>query len=228
MKTRILPDYLPPDWPDNAEIPTRAEWDLAQEEDRIAAQVFKQMGTSRSQLPSPESIAAGDAAMAEAFKRSAAEVMRQIESKELLSSDEFCAALGVTRDWLSDALTDGRLFAISGPEGRSFYPAFYADAGIQRTAIERVSQVLSRLPPRSQYWFYSSARTSLQATPLEALRAGRLPAVLKAAAMIAHDAPSRVPSIVDVLANDGAQATLPPPHDPLESFADTLNGVKPR
>jgi hypothetical protein len=228
MKTRILPDYLPRDWPDYAPIPSPAEWAVAQEEERIAARVFEQMKTPRSQTTTPESIAAGNAHLAEAIKQGAAEVIRQIESKELLSADDFCAAVGVTRDWLSDALTDGRLFAITGPGGRSFYPAFYAEAGIERAAVERVTHVLSRLPPGSQYWFYSSIRTSLQATPLEALRAGRLNAVLKSAEMFAQDAPPRVPSIVDVLANDSEQSMLLPPHDPRDSFADSLNGVKPR
>jgi hypothetical protein len=29
MANRALPDYLPADWPDNAYIPTREEWDVA-------------------------------------------------------------------------------------------------------------------------------------------------------------------------------------------------------
>ena len=45
MKTRILPDYLPKDWPDYALIPTLEEWAVAQEEERIAARVFEQMKT---------------------------------------------------------------------------------------------------------------------------------------------------------------------------------------
>jgi hypothetical protein len=96
---RQLPDYLPADWPDNAYIPTRAEWEVAQEEDRIAKRVFEQMKTTRAQEPTPESIAAGNAAMAKAHVRAAETVMRQIESKELLTATEFCDVLEVDADW---------------------------------------------------------------------------------------------------------------------------------
>jgi hypothetical protein len=228
MAKRELPAYLPPDWPDYAAIPTPEEWAVAIEEERIAERVFKQMAHPRPQVPTPESIAAGEAHLAEARKRSAAEIVRRIESKELLSAEEFCTAVGVTPSWLEDALTDGKLFAITGPKGKSYYPAFYSDARIEREAVERVSLVLSAAQPDSQYWFYSSIRTSLGTTPLEALQAGRLQAVLDAAETFTSGAPARVPSVVDVLANGGGKAPMPPPHNPRDSFVDTLNGVKPR
>ena len=223
---RKLPDYLPADWPDHADIPTRDEWNRAQEEDRIADVALARMRRRRpSTVPTPESIAAGDAAMAEAYKRAAEVVVRRIESRELLSIDEFCGAVGVTRDWLSDALTEGRLFAIAGPHGRSFFPAFYADAGIKRSDIEQVARVLSPRDPGSQYWFFTSVRTSLQATPLDALRAGRLDAVIRAAEMHVEGAPPRVLSVVEELAGQSGPLTVPPQHDPSGSFADVLNGA---
>lgn len=223
---RKLPDYLPADWPDHARIPTRAEWERAQEEDRVAELAFARMREHPpSTSPTPESIAAGDAAMAEAYKRAAEVVVRRIESRELLSIDEFCEAVGVTCDWLSDALTEGRLFAITGPHGRSFFPAFYADARIKRADIEQVARVLSPRDPSSQYGFFTSIRTSLQATPLDALRAGRLDAVMRAAEMHAEGAPPRLLSVVDELAGQSGPLTVPPQHDPSGSFADVLNGA---
>jgi hypothetical protein len=59
MKTRALPDYLPSDWPNNAYIPTLEEWEVAQEEDRIAERAFAEMKKPRGPTVSPESIAAG-------------------------------------------------------------------------------------------------------------------------------------------------------------------------
>jgi hypothetical protein len=224
---RQLPDYLPADWPDNAYIPTRAEWEVAQEEDRIAARVFEQMKTTRAQEPKPESIAAGNAAMAEAHVRAAETVMRQIESKELLTATEFCDVLEVDADWLDAALDECRVFAITGPGGRAYYPAFYADSAIKREHVERVVRVLAPLSPRSQYLFFNSVRTSLDTTPLEALRAGRLDAVITTALMAAADAQPRVPSIVEVLAGESWPPKAPPRHDPGQSFADVLNGAKP-
>jgi hypothetical protein len=225
---RQLPDYLPADWPNNAYIPTRAEWEVAQEEDRIAERAFEQMKTMRAQEPTPESIAAGNAAMAEAHVRAAETVMRQIESKELLTATEFCDVLEVDADWLDAALDECRVFAITGPGGRAYYPAFYADPAIKREHVERVVRVLAPLSPRSQYLFFNSVRTSLDTTPLEALRAGRLDAVITAALMATADAPPRVPSIVEVLAGESWPSKAAPRHDPSQSFADVLKGAKPR
>lgn len=229
MTSRQLPDYLPADWPDYAPIPTRAEWDRAMEEDRIADAAFKRMREHpRSRLPTPESSAGGDAYMAEAVRQSAAEVVRQIESKELLTAAEFCDVLEVDADWLDAALDECRVFAITGPGGRAYYPAFYADPVIKREHVERVVRVLAPLSPRSQYLFFNSVRTSLDTTPLEALRAGRLDAVITAALMATADAPPRVPSIVEVLAGDSWPPKAAPRHDPSQSFADVMKGVKPR
>jgi hypothetical protein len=166
--------------------------------------------------------------MAEAYARAAQLVVQRIESRELLGIDEFCETVGVTRDWLSDALTEGRLFAITGPHGRSFLPAFYADASIKRADIEQVARVLSQRDPGSQYWFFTSVRTSLQGTPLDALRAGRLDAVIRAAEMHVEGAAPRVLSVVEELAGQSGPLTVPPQHDPSGSFADVLNGATRR
>lgn len=224
---RKLPHYMPADWPDYAEIPSKAEWDRAQEENRIAEHAFARMKEHLPYtVPTPEAIAAGDAAMAAAYARAAEAVIRRIDNRELLSIDEFCETVGENRDWLSDALTEGRLFAIAGPGGRSYFPSFYADIGIKRTEIEEVARVLSPRDPSSQYSFFTSFRTSLQATPLDALRAGRFDAVIRAAEMHAEGAPPRVFSVVENLAGQPGPLTVPPQHDPSGSFADVLNGTK--
>lgn len=201
--------------------------EVAQEEDCIAERAFEQMKTPRSQTTTPESIAAGNAFMAEAHLRAAETVRRQVESRELLSADEFCDALEVDANWLDDALEECRVFAITGPGGRSYYPAFYADPGIKREHVERVTRTLALLHPRSQYLFYTTVRTSLGETPFDALRAGRLEDVITAALRAAVDAPRRVPSIVEVLAGESWPPEAAPRHDPGQSFADVLKGEKP-
>ena len=226
--SRKLPGYLPAGWPDYAPIPTPAEWAVAQEEERIAAKAFAQMETPRSQSPTPESIAAGDAHMAEAHVRAAETVKRQIESKELLTADEFCDVLEVDVDWLDDALEECRVFAITGPGGRSYYPAFYADPSLKREHVERVTRTLALLHPRSQYLFYTTVRTSLGETPLGALRAGRLEDVITAALGATADTPPRVPSIVEVLGGEAWPPKAAPRHDPSQSFADVLKGAERR
>jgi hypothetical protein len=227
MANRKLPDYLPPDWPDYAAIPTRAEWLVAQEEERIAERAFEQMKTKRTQEPTPESIAAGEAHLAEAHVRATETVRRQVESKELLTATNFCDVLEVDADWLDAALDECRVFAITGPGGRSYFPAFYADPTIKREHIERVTRTLALLHPRSQFLFYTTVRTSLGETPLDALRAGRLEDVMTAALGATADAPPRVPSIVETLTGESWPPIAAPRHDPGQSFADVLKGAKP-
>jgi len=228
MTKRALPDYLPEDWPENAYVPTLEEWEVAQEEERIAERAFAEMAKPcRRSTVTPESIAAGEAHLAEAHLRAAETVKQQIESKELLTADEFCDVLEVAVDWLDAALDECRVFAITGPGGRSYYPAFYADPGIKLEHFERVTRTLALLHPRSQYLFYTTVRTSLGMTPLDALRAGRLDEVINAALRAAADAPRRVPSIVEVLAGESWPPKAPPRHDPTQSFADVLKGAKP-
>lgn len=155
-------------------------------------------------------------------------VKRQIETKELLTAVEFCAAVEMDIDWLEDALGECRVFSIIGPGGRSYYPAFFADPVIKRENIERVTRTLALLDPHSQYMFYTTATTSQGETPLDALRAGRLDEVITAALLAAADAPRRVPSIVEVLSGEAWPPKTPLRHAPGESFADILLGVTPR
>jgi hypothetical protein len=175
----------------------------------------------------PESIAAGEKHMAEAQLRAAETVKRQLESKELLTAEEFCDVLEVDVNWLDDALEECRVFAITGPGGRSYYPAFYAEPGIRHEHVERVTRTPALLHPRSQYLFYTTVRTSLGETPFDALRAGRVDDVMTAALRAAVDGPRRVPSVVEVLAGESWPPTAAPLHDPGQSFADVLKGAKP-
>jgi len=175
-----------------------------------------------------EPIAADNLHIAETHLRAAQMVEQQIERKELLTADEFCETLNAETDWLESALDECRVFAITGPNGRSYYPAFYADPTIRREHVERVTRALALLDPRSQYLFYTTVRTPQGETPLDALRSGRLDEVITAALRAADDAPRRVPSIAEVLVGESWPPIAPPRHVPSESFADVLSGAKPR
>jgi hypothetical protein len=196
-------------------------------ENRIVERVFEQMKTPRSQVAMAEPIAADNLQIAEAHLCAAETVKQQIERKELLTAEEFCEVLKVDTDWLEFALDECRVFAITGPSGRSYYPAFYADPLIRREHVERVTRMLALLDPRSQYLFYTGVSTPQGVTPLDALRAGRLDEVITAALGAADDAPRRVPSIVEVLVGESWPPKVPPRHVSSESFADVLNGTKP-
>jgi hypothetical protein len=181
------------------------------------------MSTPCSKLPTAESIAADDVQM-----RASETVKLQIENKDLLSLNEFCEVLDADTDWLDAALDECRIFVITGPGGRSYYPAFYADPTINREHLEQVTRILAPLHPRSQYLFYTTVTTSQGETPLDALRAGRLDEVITAALRAVDDVPRRVPSIAEVLVGESWPPKAPPCHVPSESFTDVLNGAKPR
>ena len=114
---------------------------------------------------------------------SAAALQRRIDSKELLAPREFQEALGISKQSINEAIKSRRMFALMGPAGEFYYPAFYADAIFDRRSLEKVTKALGVVPAASKYFFFTSKSTYLKAmTPLEALRMGRLDDVLIAAA----------------------------------------------
>ena len=115
-------------------------------------------------------------------RQSAAALQRRIERKELLSPKEFQDALGISRQSVNEAIKSRRMFALLGPRGENYYPAFYADGNLNRREVEKVAKVLGGLPAPSKYHFFTSKSLFLGAvTPLQALTKGRLEDVMIAA-----------------------------------------------
>ena len=95
---------------------------------------------------------------------------------------------GIGRQAMSKAVTANRLFYVDLGARRG-YPAFYADASLQRRQVEAVSKLLGKLSGGSGFLFFSTPKGSMarpesgQArTPLQALRAGDFERVKRAAA----------------------------------------------
>jgi hypothetical protein len=121
--------------------------------------------------------------MAKLRREAAASLQRRIEGKELLAPKEFQEALGISRQAINEAVKARRMFAFLGPAGEYYYPAFYADGDLHRRELEKVAKALGELPAASKYHFFTSKSTCLgSASPLQALRKGRLDEVLIAAA----------------------------------------------
>ena len=129
----------------------------------------------------PESIQAGEASIAAAYAQAPAQFQERVDKGELLTAEEFCDALGVDVDWLDDALRDGRVFALPSPDGVRFFPAFYADASLRRTDVERVAKVLWPLEPVARFMFFYRVWTPLRTSALEAMRNGRVEEVVELA-----------------------------------------------
>lgn len=155
----------------------------AQHEDAVGNKVLE-AATRRGAMvmSTPESIDQGNEAMVRAGQNAAAMTATRIANHELISSGELQRALAVKRQAISGAVKAQRLFAIVGPSGENYYPAYYADPTLDRRAIEQVSKALGSLPAPSKHHFFTSRSTMLHETPLDALRRGRQAEVLVAAA----------------------------------------------
>lgn len=100
----------------------------------------------------------------------------------LLTSAQICERLGISRQALSKAVKDQRLFWIDGPGGAQWYPGFYGTSTANRKQIEKVSVALGDLPGDAKWQFFTTPKHSLQGqTPLAALEAGGLERVMRTA-----------------------------------------------
>lgn len=159
------------------------ELDSARSDDAVGKQVLDAAGRhGRMVMSTPLSIRHGDEAMARAEQQATATMAVRIANNELISSAALQRALQVKRQAISGAVKAKRLFAMVGPSGENYYPAYYADPSLDRRTLEQVSKALGSLPAASKHHFFTSKSTLLQETPLDALRRGRAAEVLAAAA----------------------------------------------
>lgn len=127
------------------------EMKRAEEEDRIVQAVLaEELNRPPRPMSTPESIAAGDAAMAEGRERAAVTLARRIESKELLSAEELRDALGITQAEIDEAVEDNQLFAFVDTDGEHYFRGFFAAADMDRSSLELVAQELGYLPAASK------------------------------------------------------------------------------
>lgn len=137
-------------------------------------------------MSTPESIHQGNEAMFWAEQKAAATIAARIANRELISSGELQRMRAVKHQAVSGAVKAKRLFAVVGPSGKNYYPAYFADLTLDLRALEEVSKTVGSLPAASKHHFFTSKSTRLQETPLDALRKGRVTEVLAAAAGFAE------------------------------------------
>ena len=108
---------------------------------------------------------------------------QQLRDKgELLTSAEICARLGISRQALSKAVRDRRMFWLDGACGSQWYPSFFADAATSRRNVEQVSVALADLPGAMKWQFFTTPKHSLAGqTPLAAIRTGKTDEVMRTA-----------------------------------------------
>ncbi|MFB9245827.1 hypothetical protein IV454_01570 [Massilia antarctica] len=158
----------------------------ALEEDMTVRAILDEVRRRKARpMSTRESVREGAGLMTSMRATSAATLRERIDKRELITSSEMQEKLGIRRQSISDAVKSGRLFAMVGPSGENYYPAFYADERFDRRAIEKVSKALGTLPASSKFFFFTTKLSTLQETPLQALEKGRVKEVLVAAASFA-------------------------------------------
>ncbi len=106
---------------------------------------------------------------------------RLAAARSLLPAGELIAQLDITRQALSKAVKAHRLFAVEAG-GERLYPAFFADANLDRRQLERVAKELGELPGWQKWEFFMTPKASLGGlTPVEALKRGRYTETRRAA-----------------------------------------------
>ncbi|MCE3607573.1 hypothetical protein LXA47_28800 [Massilia sp. P8910] len=136
---------------------------------------------SSDEMTTQKSVQTGDALIAQCLHASKESMARRIAKGEFLASGELQRLLHIKRASISAAVKAGRMFAVVGPSGNNYYPAYFADERLDRRALEKVARVLGQLPGASKHYFFTAKSIALNSTPLDALRDGRLEEVLTVA-----------------------------------------------
>ncbi|MGF6781184.1 hypothetical protein [Paraburkholderia sp. GAS334] len=92
-----------------------------------------------------------------------------VQSKELLTQDEFCERLGIDERRLGRMAASGGTFAID-VDGVAYFPAILADTSVDQRRLQSVCRILVPAPPACRLNYLSSRHGNLGAiTPVEAL-----------------------------------------------------------
>lgn len=108
---------------------------------------------------------------------------RQRDEGLLMTSADFLAPLGISRQALSKAVREQRVFYVEGPSNTQLYPAFFVTDKRTRRLLEKVSRTLGDLPGPSKWQFFITPKSSLGGrSPVVAIQDGDVERVLAAAA----------------------------------------------
>lgn len=94
---------------------------------------------------------------------------RLFDAGALITEEQLCDVLDVSRQALEQAIRDSRLFYIDGTGGERWYPSFLADVSI-RADVERVCLALAGLSGEVMFQFFMTPKHLLgRKTPIAAI-----------------------------------------------------------
>jgi len=106
-------------------------------------------------------------------RRIAGSMRARVQRKELLRPAEFAEARGVSKQAVSKAQREKRIFYVE-VDGAQYVPQFYLDEQLERRQIEQITRDLGDLPGPSKLQFFVNPKHSLGGeTPLKALSRGK-------------------------------------------------------
>jgi hypothetical protein len=126
--------------------------------------------------------------MADLRRQEAAGIEIDIATGRLLSSDELCRRLNLTKDALAFALVKSQIFTVTDSLSNLYFPAFFAEPEkYPLIALEKVCMALGDLSGNSKRVFFLSPLLSLDGrTPLDALANGEIEAVTNVAVALSE------------------------------------------
>jgi len=157
--------------------------ELAQRDTNSTAQSRLESETRPNSRSEPAGVPDDNQAfMDKLYQQSLASRARQVEDGLLLTSSDICSRRQITRQALSRAVKDGRVFWLDGPSGTQLYPHFFAKSKLERSAFEKVSRALGAVPGASKWQFFTTPKRSLGGiSPVEALDKGAMESVMATA-----------------------------------------------
>ena len=103
------------------------------------------------------------------------------DAPHLVGADEFARSMGWSAGSVAKAVSDGTLFMVN-EDRQQLYPSFFADATLKRRQLIAVTKMLKDLDGFTKWQIFVGGKGFLGgATPLEALRDGKLRQVKVAA-----------------------------------------------
>ncbi|KLU24900.1 hypothetical protein EOS_17510 [Caballeronia mineralivorans PML1(12)] len=95
---------------------------------------------------------------------------------ELLTSSELAMRLQVSRQAINQRVGTGSLFFLDGPNGVTYFPAFFADEKYDKRALRKIVLALNGQSGANKWLFLTSPRVSLGGLPPLDILAGKKPA----------------------------------------------------
>jgi hypothetical protein len=131
--------------------------------------------------PTRQKVAAAGTTMAKLRDQANQGLRKLVNEGVLIGRGTFQNERTITRQALSKAQQERRLFHVE-IDGEKYFPSFFVDSRYDRTKLEAVSKALGDLPGATKLHFFLHQRGSLAgATPLEAIASGEYQKVLNAA-----------------------------------------------